>query len=86
MTKSFAVLHGPQGIRANVLAPGIAITERNSRASPEVLRDMHSKAALGRAGTVEEQAHVAAFLASDRSSFITGAIIPVDGGWSARLA
>jgi NAD(P)-dependent dehydrogenase (short-subunit alcohol dehydrogenase family) len=86
MTKSFAVLHGPQGIRANVLAPGIATTERNSKASPEVLRDMCSKAALGRASTVDEQAHVAAFLASDLSSFVTGTIIPVDGGWSARLA
>jgi NAD(P)-dependent dehydrogenase (short-subunit alcohol dehydrogenase family) len=47
---------------------------------------MNEKAALGRAAEPREHAEVAAFLASDRASFITGAVIPVDGGWSARLA
>ncbi|MGF7238814.1 MAG: SDR family oxidoreductase, partial [Frankia sp.] len=49
-------------------------------------RELSAKAALGRAGEAREQAEVAAFLASDRASFVTGVIIPVDGGWSARLA
>ena len=41
---------------------------------------------LGRAGQPEEQAKVALFLASDLSSFVSGVTIPVDGGWTARLA
>jgi NAD(P)-dependent dehydrogenase (short-subunit alcohol dehydrogenase family) len=47
---------------------------------------MLTKSALGRAGQPDEVAEVAAFLCSDKASFVSGAIIPVDGGWSARLA
>ena len=48
--------------------------------------DLVTKATLGRGGEPAEVAEVAAFLASDRASFVNGAIIPVDGGWTARLA
>jgi NAD(P)-dependent dehydrogenase (short-subunit alcohol dehydrogenase family) len=86
ITKAFAVQYGAAGIRANVLAPGFTLSTKNLAATPEVIRELSAKAALRRAGQPEEQAEVAAFLASDRASFVSGAIIPVDGGWSARLA
>jgi NAD(P)-dependent dehydrogenase (short-subunit alcohol dehydrogenase family) len=54
----------------------------NSAQGPELLE----KATLGRAGQPAEVAEAAVFLASDRASFVNGAIVPVDGGWTARLA
>ena len=87
LTQSVAVEYGPKGIRANVIATGFTLTEVNSSRIPaEVLRELTAKSALKRGGTSQEQAEVAAFLASDRASFVTGAVVPVDGGWSARLA
>lgn len=86
ITKAVAVQHGPEGIRANVIAPGFTLSTKNLAVPSDVIRELSAKAALGRAGQPEEQAEVAAFLASDRASFISGVIIPVDGGWSARLA
>jgi NAD(P)-dependent dehydrogenase (short-subunit alcohol dehydrogenase family) len=85
-TKSCAVQYGSQGIRANVLAPGFTLTNRTGAGLSEVVSEMSAKSALGRAGTPQEQAEVAAFLLSDRASFVSGTVIPVDGGWSARLA
>lgn len=85
LTKSVAAEYGPQGVRANVIAPGFTFTEFMGEETP-ISREMSAKAALGRAGTPQELAEVAAFLASDQASFVTGVILPVDGGWSARLA
>lgn len=86
VTKSFAILHGPDNIRVNAIAPGFTLSEKNIGAPREAIAVLEKKAALGRAGTSEEQAQVAVFLASDRASFVSGVIIPVDGGWTARLA
>jgi NAD(P)-dependent dehydrogenase (short-subunit alcohol dehydrogenase family) len=86
VSKTLAAQYGVQGIRSNVIAPGFAYTEIMEGMSPELMTYMTSKSALRRAGRSEEQANVAVFLASDRASYVTGAVIPVDGGWSARLA
>jgi NAD(P)-dependent dehydrogenase (short-subunit alcohol dehydrogenase family) len=85
-SKAMAVEYGAKGVRVNVVAPGVTITEAFKGAPEEVLREMDAKASMGRGSEPREQAEVIAFLASDRASFINGAILPVDGGWSARLA
>lgn len=86
VTRSAASEYGPKGIRANAICPGFIQSEimgaRGAKHYPEMLQ----KSALQRAGAPGEIAEVAAFLASDRTSFVTGVAIPVDGGWSARLA
>lgn len=86
VTKAGAVEYGPKGIRVNAICPGFILTEIMGAAGREHFPEMFEKAALGRAGEPPEVAEVAAFLASDRASFVSGAIIPVDGGWSAKLA
>jgi len=85
LTKSASAEYGRQGIRVNCLCPGFIETEIMGASGGSKYPQMYAKASLGRAGKPEEVAHVAAFLCSDRASFVSGAIIPVDGGWSARL-
>jgi NAD(P)-dependent dehydrogenase (short-subunit alcohol dehydrogenase family) len=84
LTKSAAIEYGGQGIRANCLCPGFIYTAMS--AGGENIPGMLEKACLNRGGQPEEVAEVAAFLASDRASYVSGAIIPIDGGWSAKLA
>lgn len=86
LTKTIAVRHAAQGIRANAIAPGFTHSETNMRSAPEILAEMDRKSPLGRGADPEEQAQVAAFLASDRASYLSGVIIPVDGAWSAQMA
>ena len=87
LTKNIAIDYGPSGIRANVICPGFIETPMSGGPGAA---DRHpgvvGGAALGRGGQPEEVAELASFLASDRASYITGAVIPIDGGVTATLA
>ena len=86
VTKVAAVEYGSKGIRVNAICPGFILTEIMGAAGLETFPEITKKAAMRRAGQPDEVAEVAAFLASDRASFVTGAAIPVDGGWVAQIA
>jgi NAD(P)-dependent dehydrogenase (short-subunit alcohol dehydrogenase family) len=86
LTRSYAVYYGDRGIRVNAVAPGFTLSEKNMAAPPQVMAEMLAKSPMGRGGQPQEQAEVVAFLCSDWASYVTGVVIPVDGGWSARLA
>jgi NAD(P)-dependent dehydrogenase (short-subunit alcohol dehydrogenase family) len=86
MTKAMAIDHGPQGIRVNCICPGDVDTPMLPREARDrgLKWDDYIRGAanrpLGRVGTAEEIARAALFLASDDSSFMTGAALVVDGG------
>jgi 3-oxoacyl-[acyl-carrier protein] reductase len=71
---------GPRGIRTNTITPGIIETDQVAGLTPEQRTRYESMASLGRLGQPEDIAAVALFLASDMSSFVSGATIAVDGG------
>lgn len=88
-TKSVAREWGPYGIRVNAMAPGFVPTEsavRGILASPEAQERMLDLIPLGRFGTTEEIADVAAFLLGDASRYVTGAVFAADGGRSVGIA
>lgn len=87
MTKAMALDHGPQGIRVNCVCPGDTITPMEFQDAKdrgmtwaEYEAEASAGRALGRMGQPEEIARAVLFLASEESSFITGAVLPVDGG------
>ncbi|WP_405484869.1 SDR family oxidoreductase [Nocardia sp. NBC_00511] len=85
LTKVCALEWGPEGIRVNAVVPGpIADTEGMARLAPtpELTEVVTESVPLGRYGTAQEIADCCAWLASPHASFVNGAIIPVDGGWS----
>ena len=88
MARSFAVWYGRDQIRVNVICPGTIQTEIWEpilREKPHIWDEMVRWYPLGRLGTVDDVANMALFLASDESSFVTGAIFVVDGGLTAGL-
>ena len=87
LTRGLAVEYAPFGIRVNALSPGFVETALTARAlrNPGIRQALIDATPLRRFGLPEEIARAALFLASDESSFITGADLAVDGGMSACL-
>lgn len=80
MTRSWAAEFSPSGVRVNAVAPGPVFTRPDER---ELFENLGATTLLKRAANPEEVAAVVAFLVSARASYITGAIVPVDGGRTA---
>jgi 3-oxoacyl-[acyl-carrier protein] reductase len=82
LTKSSAVELGPRNINVNAVAPGyIRTTELTDRVPAEILDDARERSALGRLGDPQDVASVVIFLCSEAARHITGAVIPIDGGY-----
>ena len=82
LTKAWAAEYGPQGVRVNVVSPGPTRTEGTAEMG-DALQQLAAQAPAGRPAAPEEIAEAIVFLASDRASFVQGAILPVDGGRTA---
>ncbi|MFM7427351.1 MAG: glucose 1-dehydrogenase [Elainella sp.] len=82
MTKTLALEYANRGIRVNAIAPGATVTPINESwtEDPEQKAVVESHIPMGRAGTTDEMAAAAAFLASDEAAYITGQTLFIDGG------
>lgn len=87
LTRSIASFYAPRGIRANVICPSLIATPMSERAqASERIRARlpHLQPLTGDFGAPSDVAHAALYLASDESSFVTGSVLTVDGGWTVR--
>ena len=80
MARSLARELGSRGITANVVAPGFIETDMTAELGEQLTTKYEAQIPLGRMGQVDDVASTTAFLASDGAGYITGALIPVDGG------
>ncbi|ATB36109.1 short-chain dehydrogenase [Cystobacter fuscus] len=86
LTETAAIEYGAEGIRVNAIAPGTTMTEMIQRwvdAEPNILQTLKVRTPLGRAAQPHEIAEAAAWLLSDRASYVTGVVMRVDGGMRA---
>jgi NAD(P)-dependent dehydrogenase (short-subunit alcohol dehydrogenase family) len=85
MVKALAAELGPRGVRANAIAPGVVETPLTEpiKSQPEWYQAYANKSALQRWARPDEMVGAAVYLASDASSFVTGTLLKVDGGWTA---
>jgi len=85
LLRTAAVELGPSGVRANAIAPGVVETPLTAqiKGDPKWYDAYAQKGALGRWATPDELAGAVVYLASDASSFVTGSVLAVDGGWTA---
>ncbi len=81
MTRVWAFELGPRGITVNAVRPGYIDTPMNAANGPDVLAHVLARTPLGRIGTPDDVAQALAFLVSDEASYITGAVLAVDGGF-----
>jgi len=84
VTRALATEWGGAGVRVNAIAPGYirtAMVDELERAGKIDTPRIEGRTPLGRLGTPLEIAHAAAFLASDLAAYVTGVLLPVDGGW-----
>lgn len=88
LTRQMAVDFGPQGVRVNAVAPGTTLTPMIERLfaemEPEARDEIAERHPIGRFARPHEIARAILFLGSDAASFITGTILPVDGGYTAK--
>jgi 2-keto-3-deoxy-L-fuconate dehydrogenase len=92
MTRAIAIDHVTQGVRCNAICPGTVDTPfvagylaRNFPGREEEVRQqLHARQPLGRMGRPDEIAYAALYLASDEASFVTGSLLMIDGGWTAK--
>jgi NAD(P)-dependent dehydrogenase (short-subunit alcohol dehydrogenase family) len=83
MTRAMAVELSPEGIQVNCIAPGFIATDMSAKAlngDPERKKKVFARTPMGRLGDPGEIGDAALFLASDQSSYLTGVVLPVDGG------
>ena len=88
LTRQMAVDFGPRGVRVNAVAPGTTLTPMIERLfaemAPEARAEIAERHPIGRFAQPQEIARAILFLGSDAASFITGTILPVDGGYTAK--
>ena len=87
LTRSMAVAHAKEGVRVNCVCPGYIDTPMiryTVLKDPENRKRVSARHPMNRVGTAEEIAYAVLFLASDEASFVTGVILPIDGGFTAK--